>query len=103
MVLIATLDLKELRHSLVRRDQGLDARHPHLAMETDVRTETKTRKRMEDVAAEERLISGDNSFAQVDSDPIRLTSFGNDSTRPPALPRSRDDALVDEGAAARKP
>ena len=94
-MLIATLDLKELRHSLVRRDQRLDARHPHLAIETDVRTETKTRKRTEDVAAEERLRSWDNSFAQVDTDPIRLTSFGDDSTRPPALPCSRDDALVD--------
>ena len=103
MVLIATLDLKELRHSLVRRDQRRDTRHPHVVMETDVRTETKTRKRTEDVAAEERLISWDNSFTQVDTDPICLTSFGDDSTRPSALPCLRDDALVDEGAAARKP
>ena len=44
------------------------------------------------------MISGDNCSAQVDIDPIRLTSFGDDSTGPPALPCSRDDALVDEGA-----
>ena len=57
MVLIATLDMEELRHSLVRRDHRLDARQPHLAMETDVRTEAKTRKRTEDVAAEEQVMS----------------------------------------------
>ena len=31
-----------------------------------------------------------------------LTSFGDDSTGPPALPCSRDDALVDNGAEAPK-
>ena len=32
-----------------------------------------------------------------------LTSFGDDSTEPPALPCCRDDALVDKGAKASKP
>ena len=32
-----------------------------------------------------------------------LISFGDDSTRPPALPCSRDGALVDKGATAPKP
>ena len=63
---------------------------------------TKTRKRMENVAVE-RVISGDNSSAKVDTDPMYLTSFGDDSIGPPALPCLRDDALVDKGAAAPKP
>ena len=54
-------------------------------MEADLPTDTKTHKRMKNVAAE-RVISGDNSFAQVDTDPMCPTSFGDDSTGPPALP-----------------
>ena len=38
-----------------------EARQPRLATEADAPTDTKTRKRVEDVAAEERVISGDNS------------------------------------------
>ena len=63
----------------------------------------KTRKRTEGAAAAERVMSGDNSSAQVDTDPIHLTSFGNDSARPPALNCSRNDALVDNGAGPTKP
>ena len=70
--------------------------------EVDAPTNIKIRKRMEGAAAAERMISGDNSSAQVDTDLIRLTSFGDDSTGPPALPCSEDDALVDKGAAAPK-
>ena len=40
-----------------------EARQPRLAMEAGVPSDTKTRKRMENVAAE-RVISGDNSFCQ---------------------------------------
>ena len=76
-----------------------DSRQPHLAMEADATSDAKTRNRMEDVATE-RVISGDNSSAKVDTDPICLTSFVDDFTGPPALHRSRDDALVDNGAAA---
>ena len=58
---------------------------------------------MEDVAAE-RMISGDNSSAQIDTDPMCLTSFGDDSAGPPVLPCTRrDDALVDNGAKLPKP
>ena len=32
-----------------------------------------------------------------------MTSFADDSSRPPALPSSRDDAFVDNGAVASKP
>ena len=71
-------------------------------MEADVRPDTKTRKRTEDAAAD-RAKSGDkSSSAQVDHDPMCLTSFGDDSTEPPTLPL-RGDALVDKGAAAPKP
>ena len=56
---------------------------------------------MEDAAAE-RVISEDNSSAEVDPDPMCLTSFGDDSGSP-TLPCSRDDALVDKGAAAQNP
>ena len=72
-------------------------------MEADVIKDTKTRKRTEGAAAAEQLISGDNVSAEVDPNPICLSSFGDDSTGPSTLPCSRDDALVDNGAAAPKP
>ena len=78
------------------------AQQPCLAMEAGVKSDTNSRKRMEDVAAK-RVMKGDNSCAQVDSGPMCLTSFGDDSTGPPAIPCSRDDAPVDKGAAAPKP
>ena len=59
-----------------------DARQPSLAIETGVTKDTKTRKRMEGTAAAERVVSGDNSYVQVDTDPIRLTSFDEDYTGP---------------------
>ena len=49
-------------------------------------SDKKTCKRMEGAVAAEGVINGDTSSAQVDSDPIRLTSFGDDFTGPPALP-----------------
>ena len=57
---------------------------------------------MEDVAAE-RVTRGNNSSAQVDPDPMCLASFDDGTTGPLALPCSRDDALVHNGAAAPKP
>ena len=45
-----------------------DAQQSRLAMEADVPSDTKTRNRMEDVAAY-RVISGDSDFVnQADSD-----------------------------------
>ena len=79
-----------------------DALRPRLATEADVKSDKKTRNGTEDVAAD-RVISGDNSSSQVDTDPMCLTSFGDDSTGPPSLPCSRDDALINKGAAASKP
>ena len=71
-------------------------------MEADVTTYTKTHKRTEGAAAAEPMMNEDSSSADVDPDPICLASFGDDSTGPPALPYSRDDALVGNGAAAPK-
>ena len=39
---------------------------------------------------------------KIDPDLMCLTSFGDDSTEPPALPPCRDDAMVDKDAAASK-
>ena len=80
-----------------------DAQQPRLAIKADVTKDAKTRKRTEGAATAERVISGYNSSAEVDPDPICLASFGDDSTGPPALPCSRDNALVDNGASAPKP
>ena len=78
-----------------------DARLPCLAMEEDVPSDTKTCERKEGAATAVQAKHGDNCSAnQVDPDPMCLASFGDDSTGPPALPCLRDDALVDNGAAA---
>ena len=92
--------MKETRQRSASPEQH--ARQPRLPMEADVTSDTKTRNRMKDVEAR-RVISGDNSSAEVDPDPICLTSFGDDFTGPLGVPCLRDDALVDNGAAATKP
>ena len=66
-------------------------------MEADVEPDTTIRKCTE-VAAANRVRNGDNSSAQVNPDPMCLTSFGDDSTKSLVLSH-RDDALVDKGAA----
>ena len=93
--------LVELTENMTRANQRSasleqDARQPTLAMEADVTTDTKTRKRTDGAVAAKRVMSGDINL-------IRLTSFGDDSTGPPTLLCSRDDALVDEDAAPPKP
>ena len=62
-------------------------------MEADVTPDTKTRKHTEDAAADRAKHGDKSSSAQVHPDPICLTSFGGDSTKPLALP-CRDDAMV---------
>ena len=42
-------------------------------------------------------------LGRVDHDPIRLISFGGDSTEPPAPEKVIGDAMVDEGTEASKP
>ena len=66
-------------------------------------SDTKTYECKEGAAAAVQAKHGDNYSAnQVDPDPMCLASFGEDSSGPPALPCLRDDALVDNGAAALK-
>ena len=65
-------------------------------------SDTKTRNRMENVAAERVISSGDNVSAKVDADPMCLVSFGDDSTGPPTLPCSKDDALVNNATVVPK-
>ena len=98
-------ELTEITRRANQRSASLeqDTRQARLAMEADVKKDTKTRKRMEGAAAAQRVISGDNSFAHVDTDPIRLTSFGDDFTGPPAFSSLRYDVLVDNSAVAPKP
>ena len=74
-----------------------------LAMKADVTADKNTRKRTEIATTANRVKHfGDSSSAQVDPNPMCLTSFGDDSTKPLAL-RRKEDALVDKGAAAPKP
>ena len=76
-------------------------RQPGLAMEANVPADKKTRERTEGAASTVQAKYGDSCSAnRVDPDPTCLNSFGDDSTGPPALPCSRDDALVGNGAAA---
>ena len=80
-----------------------DDRQPRLAIEADVPSDTKTRECTEGAAAAVQAKHGDSCSAnQVDPDPMCRTSFGDDSTGSPALPCSRDDTLVGNGATAPK-
>ena len=98
--------LDELAEEMRVMDQRVasleqDARQPHLAMVADGQADTKTRERTEGAATTVQAIHGNNCTANwVDTDPICSTSFGDDCTEPPALPCSRENALVDNGAAA---
>ena len=101
----AKLEYKEDLRSLDQRLASLehDARQPRLAMEADRQADTKTRERTEGAATAVQAVHGDSCSAnRVDPDPMCSISFGDDCTRPPALPCSREDALVDNGAAAPK-
>ena len=66
-------------------------------------SDTKTRNRTEDIEADRAMSEDSSSANQVDPDQMCLTSFGDDFTGPSALYCSRDDALVDNGAAALNP
>ena len=73
-------------------------------MEADGQADTKTRERTEGPATAFQAMRGVSCSAnRVDPDTMMcFTSFGNDCTGPPALPCSRENALVDNGAAAPK-
>ena len=72
-------------------------------MEVYGKVDTKTRERTESAVTAVHAMHRDSCSAnRVDPDPMCSTSFGDDCTGPPALPCSREDALVDNGAAAPK-
>ena len=72
-------------------------------MDTDGPADIKTRERTEGATTAVQAMHGDSCSAnRVDPDPMCSTSFGDDCTGPPALPCSKEDALVDNGAAAPK-
>ena len=76
-----------------------DARQPHLAMEADGTTNTKTSERTEGVATAVQAIHGNSCTAQTVQDgPKTSISFGV-KDEPPDLP-CRDDVLVEGGDAA---
>ena len=84
-------EMKETRQRLAGLEH--EARQPRLAMEADVIPDTKTRKRTEDAAADQAKHGDKSSSAQVDHDSMCPTSFGDESTKPPALSWT-DDALA---------
>ena len=80
-----------------------DARQPRLAMEADGPANTKTRERTEGAVTTVQAMDGNSCSAdRVHPDPMCSTSFGNDYIGPPAPPRSGENALVDNRAAAPK-
>ena len=70
-------------------------------MEADVKPYTKARKRTQDAAVDRDEHRDSSSANRFDVGPTCSTSFGM-KAKPLALP-SKDDALVDKGAAAPKP
>ena len=94
-------EIRGTRQRLESLEQS--ARQPRLVEEADVQADKKTRERTEGASTVVQAIHGDSCSAnRVDPDPMYSTSFGGDSTGPPALPYSRDDALVGNGAAVPK-
>ena len=78
-----------------------DARQRRLAMEADRPANTKTSERTSDAATAVQSMHGDScSTDRIDPDPMCSTSFGDECTRPPAAPCSRESAMVDDRAAA---
>ena len=95
-----TVDLRGLDQRLAGLEHG--ARQPRFTMEAGEPADTKTRERMKGAATAVQAMHGD-SFPtnRVDRGPkTTSTSFGV-KPKSPALP-CRDDALVENGAAAPK-
>ena len=76
---------------------------PRLAMEADVKSDTNTRKRAEDAAADQAK-HGNRCFAKrVGAGPTSLASLGKIAKPPLAPKKCISDALVDKNATAPKP
>ena len=95
--------LDELAEGMKVTDQRLanleqDARQPRFAMEENVPADEKTCERTEGTAREVQAVYGYSCSAnRVDPDPMCANIFGDDSTGPPALPCSWEDAHVGNG------
>ena len=93
--------MRETRQRIASLEQN--ARQPRLVIEAVAQADTETRERTEGATKAVQAMHGDSCFAnRVESNPMCSTRFGGDSTGPPALLCSRDDALVGNGAAAPK-
>ena len=99
--------IREFKKDLRSMDQRLagleqDARQSCLAMEADTPSGTKTCKRTEGAAKAIQAMRGDNfSAKRIQDGPKGSTTFG-EKVKPPAFP-SRDDVVVENGAAGPKP
>ena len=101
-VLLGGITLEEIRRTRQRSaslEQG--ARQPCRAIEADVISGKKTRKRAKDAAANQAKDGDSCTAKRVHAGPTSSTSFGM-KAEPAALP-CRDDAMVDKGTAAPKP
>ena len=98
-------ELTDTMRAINQRLAGLEheARQPRLVTEADVEPDTKNCKSMEDAAADRAKHGDRSSSAQINHDPMRLISFGDYSTEPPAPEKPIGEALVDEGTEAPKP
>ena len=95
-----TNEVRATKQRLAGLEQG--ARQPRLAMEADVISDSKTGKRTEGAAAADQAKRGDSySSKKIQAGPTSSTSFDM-KAKPSALPCTRDDVLVDIGAAAPK-
>ena len=89
-------EMTEKIRVMIQRVSSLeqDSRQPRPTMVADGQADTKTRERTEGAATAVQAMHGDSCSANwVDPDPMCSTSFGGDSTGPPALPCSGGDAL----------
>ena len=105
-VMSETMGKEEFKEDTKRVNQRLasleqDARQPRLAMEADITTDKKTRKRTEGAAAVVQAKCGNSCSARkVQTGPKISTSFDL-KAEPPAFPH-RNDVMVDISAAAPK-
>ena len=70
------LEYTEKKSKTNQRLAGLQhkARQPRLATEVDVEPDTKTRKRTEGAAADDRVMNGNSSSARADDGPTSLSA-----------------------------
>ena len=95
----ALKEIKEGSRSMNERVARLeqDARQPHLAMEADGPTDTKTREHTEGAAKAVQAKHRDSCTAQRVQDGPKISTCFGVMAEPPALP-CRDDVLVENNS-----